>query len=190
MVFDPLPFTFFRPGNPSLFTRDYLNRAGLNERGDCVAYEDIPDRVDLPGGVDVFTGINRLGPAAAEMFGELGDQIHLAIPVLRRPREADGGGPVLLHTEKEVGRALGTSGSQVRRPLPPSGSRDPGGSSPLTTCPSCQRKTVLGAIQSMFGAYRGSNAALRARGITWLVCNSGPGPYRTSHQSSRRAEDI
>ncbi len=57
------------------YARDYLERAGLEGDGDCLGYEDLPGFTELPPGLFVFTGLNRLGPSAVSMFGVLHDQI-------------------------------------------------------------------------------------------------------------------
>jgi hypothetical protein len=69
---------FLAPREGADFPLDYIARAGLEERADVLCYEDLLDRSTLPHGLYVFTGINRLGPASARLFGSLHEQIEAA----------------------------------------------------------------------------------------------------------------
>lgn len=71
------------------YAQDYLDRADVGARGDCMGYEDLPHRIEYPWGQYVFTGINRLGPASVEMLAELSGQLEIGtgLPPLNHPRK-------------------------------------------------------------------------------------------------------
>jgi hypothetical protein len=73
--------TLLTPRASLPYVQDYLDRAQLGDRGSSIAYEDISRTSFLPSGLYVFTGINRLGPAWAELLSGVHRQIHAATGV-------------------------------------------------------------------------------------------------------------
>lgn len=66
---------FLAPGESPDTAADYVIRANLEGKASVLAYEDVLDAEELPHGLYVFTGINRLGPHAARLFAGLHEQI-------------------------------------------------------------------------------------------------------------------
>lgn len=80
---------FLAPREGADFPLDYIARAGVQDQASVLCYEDLLERRELPHGVYVFTGINRLGPASARLFASLHEQIQAAtgITPLNHPLE-------------------------------------------------------------------------------------------------------
>lgn len=69
---------FLAPRQSAGVPVDYIARAGLEQRATVLCYEDVLERDELPHGLYVFTGINRLGPAAARLLASLHARLEAA----------------------------------------------------------------------------------------------------------------
>lgn len=66
---------FLAPRQDADVPHDYIARAGVQGQASVLCYEDMVDRRELPHGLYVFTGINRLRPATARLFASLHEQL-------------------------------------------------------------------------------------------------------------------
>lgn len=66
---------FLSPSGEMHFGGDYLEKSSLEEEGGCFGYEGILEKTELPMGLYVFVGLNRLGPAAVDFASELHSEL-------------------------------------------------------------------------------------------------------------------
>lgn len=66
---------FLAPSEDADLPPDYITRAGIEDRSSVITFEDLLELDELPFGLYVFAGINRLGPAMAALLADLRDQI-------------------------------------------------------------------------------------------------------------------
>jgi hypothetical protein len=142
---------FLAPSEDDDLPPDYIRRAEIDGRASVITFEEVLELDELPFGLYVFAGINRLGPAMAALLGDVHDQVEAAtgiaplnhplrslrryeliralherglvpfkaygawedfsevrLPAFVRPREADGGVPVLMHSLGELEKEIGT----------------------------------------------------------------------------------
>jgi len=66
---------FLAPRASAQTPEDYIRRADLEGKADILCFEDVLDGGELPHGLYVFAGINRLGPALADLLAELWDEL-------------------------------------------------------------------------------------------------------------------